>query len=194
MRASSQRLSSAALSVSCRFDVAKYDSRTASELTEQGGMIVGTKNRNRESQLPRVVASRVAFHRSLFQNGLMPTFSDGQDALSPTMSDFFSTGMPSIGDMRAHLQLLLDNKERQLQQVGTLGQRILSQQVQLDERVRLLHDLEAELGDNQDLDSELRERYRELTEMVKSWDVDNTQLTESFGPKVCPFSRHCFDP
>ena len=117
----------------------------------------------------------------------MPTFSDGQDTLSPTMSDFFSSGVPSIGDMRAHLQLLLDNKEKQLQHVGTLGQRILSQQVQLDERVRQLHDLEAELGDDQDLDSEIRERYRELAEMVKAWDADNTQLTESFGPKVRTF-------
>ena len=110
------------------------------------------------------------------------------------MSDLISTGVPSIGDMRAHLQLLLDNKEKQLQQVGTLGQRILSQQVQLDERVRHLHDLDAELGDNQDLDSEIRERYRELMEMVKTWDTDNGQLTQSFDPKVrsypCPF----FDP
>ena len=124
----------------------------------------------------------------------MPTFSDGQDARSPTMSDFLSSGVPSIGDMRAHLQLLLDNKEKQLQQVGTLGQRILSQQVQLDERVRQLHELEADLGDDQDLDSEIRERYRELTEIVKAWDVDNTQLTQSFGPKVCPFSCSFFDP
>lgn len=128
------------------------------------------------------------FRRSFFRTGLMPTFSDGQDAPSPTMSDFLSPGVPSIGDMRAHLQLLLDNKEKQLQQVGTLGQRILSQQVQLDERVRQLHELEAELGDNQDLDSEIRERYRELTEMVKSWDTDNTQLTQSFDPKVCLLS------
>lgn len=123
----------------------------------------------------------------------MPTFSDGQDALPPTMSDFPSSGVPSIGDMRAHLQLLLDNKEKQLQQVGTLGQRILSQQVQLDERVRQLHELEAELGDNQDLDSEIRERYRELTEMVRAWDGDNTQLTQSFDPKVRPLSRTWFD-
>lgn len=124
----------------------------------------------------------------------MPTFSDGQDTPSPTMSDFISPGVPSIGDMRAHLQLLLDNKEKQLQQVGTLGQRILSQQVQLDERVRQLHELEAELGDNQDLDSEIRERYRELTEMVKAWDTDNTHLTQSFGPKVCPHLSAFFDP
>ena len=95
--------------------------------------------------------------------------------------------LPSIDDMKAHLQLLLDNKEKQLQQVGTLGQHILSQQVQLDERVRQLHDLEAELGDNQDLDSEIRERYGELVEMVKAWDTDNTQLAQSFSPKVQRF-------
>ena len=123
----------------------------------------------------------------------MPTFSDGQDALSPTMSDFLLPGVPPIGDMRAHLQSLLDNKEKQLQQVGTLGQCILSQQAQLDVRVTQLHKLETELGNNQDLDSEIRERYRELTEMVKAWDADNIQLTQSFGPKACTLSCSFFD-
>ena len=159
-------------------------------------MIVGRKFHNRESQpTKRRVSASQALHSvaSSFKNGPTPTFPDGQDALHPTMADFLSVGVPSIGDMRAHLQLLLDNKEKQLQQVGTLGQRILSQQVQLDERVRLLHDLEAELGDNQDLDSEIRERYRELMETVKAWDTDNTQLTESFGPKVRPYSRPFLD-
>jgi hypothetical protein len=139
-------------------------------------------------------ASSLAFRRSLFQDGLMPTFSDGQDVLPLTMSDLHSTGVPSIGDMRANLQLLLDNKEKQLQHVGTLGQRILSQQVQLDERVSQLHELEAELGDDQDLDSEIRERYRELMEMVRAWDTDNTQLTQTFGPKVRPYPYVFFDP
>ena len=149
----------------------------------------------RKSTLPRVVASQAL--RSVppsFKNGLVPRFLDDQDALSPAMSDFFSTGGPSIGDMRAHLQLLLDNKEKQLQQVGTLGQSILSQQVQLDERVRQLHELEGDLGDNQDLDSEIRERYRELMETVKAWDTDNSQLTQSFGPKVRSYSCPSFDP
>jgi hypothetical protein len=117
----------------------------------------------------------------------MPTFSDGQDTLSPTMSDFFSSGVPSIGDMRAHLQLLLDNKEKQLQHVGTLGQRILSQQVQLDERVRQLHELEAELGDDQDLDSEIRERYRELSGDGQGLGCGQYSTHQSFGPKCAPF-------
>ena len=169
-------------------------SRTVPEDTEEDGMIVGTTIHNKKVNLPRVVASSTVFRRSLFQNGPMPTFSDGQDDPLLMMSDFSPFGVPSIGDMRAHLQLLLDNKEKQLQHVGTLGQRILSQQVQLDERVRQLHELESELDDNQDLDFEIRERYRELTEMVRAWDTDNTQLTESFGPKVRSFSRPCLDP
>lgn len=110
------------------------------------------------------------------------------------MSDFLSTGIPPIGDLSAHLQPLLDNKEKQLQQVGTLGQRILSQQVQLDERICQLRELEAELGDNQDLDSEIRKRYKELMEMVKSWDTDNTLLVQPFVPKVRSLPCPCFDP
>ena len=106
---------------------------------------------------------------------------------SSTMSDSPSQVM-SVGDMETHLKLLLDKKDKELQQVGTLGQRILSQQVQLDERVRQLHELEAKLGDNQDLDSEIRKRYKELTETIKAWDMDNAQLTQSFDSKVRPFS------
>jgi len=121
-------------------------------------------------------------------------FSDAQDAPFHTMSDSLSPGVPTIDDMKSHLQILLDNKEKELQQVGTLGQRILSQQVQLDERVHQLHEFEKELGDNQDLEPEVRRRYGELTEMVKAWETDNTQLTQSFGPKVRPFSRSLFDP
>ena len=89
----------------------------------------------------------------------MRAFSDAQDAPSHTTSDSLSPGVPTIGDMKSHLQILLDGKEKALQQVGTLGQHILSQQFQLDERARQLHKLEEELGDNRDLYSEIRERY-----------------------------------
>ena len=124
----------------------------------------------------------------------MPTFSDGQDVSSPTMSDLFSSPVSSIGDMRANVHLVVDFKEKQLQQVGTLGQRFLSQQVQLDECVRQIHELEAGLADNQDLDSELRERYRELGEVVRAWDADDAQLTELLGPNVRPLPCPYFDP
>lgn len=110
------------------------------------------------------------------------------------MSDSLSPGVPPIGDMKSHLQILLDNKEKELQQAGTLGQRILSQQIQLEERVRQLYELEEELGDNQDFEPEVRKRYGELMKMVKAWDAHNTQLTQWFGPKVRPFSCSLFDP
>ena len=110
------------------------------------------------------------------------------------MSNSLPPSAHSIGDMKTHLQSLLDNKEKQLEQVGTLGQRVLSQQVQLDERVCELHELAAEVGDNQDLDSEIRKRHRELMEMVKAWDADNARLAQLFCPKVRPFSRSFVDP
>lgn len=97
------------------------------------------------------------------------------------MTDSLSTGV-STGDMNTRLELSLD-KQKGLQKVGILGQRILSRHAELEERVRQLRDLEAQPGNNQDLDSEIREWYRELTEMVEAWDA---QLTQSLGPKVCP--------
>lgn len=99
------------------------------------------------------------------------------------MTDSLSTGV-STGDMNTRLELFLDKKQKGLQKVGILGQRILSRHAELEERVRQLRDLEAQPGNNdQDLDSEIREWYRELTEMVEAWDA---QLTQSLGPKVCP--------
>ena len=124
----------------------------------------------------------------------MPVLSDAQHVLPLTMSDALSPSVPSTGDMNAQLQLLLDSKEKELQQVGTLGQRILSQQVQLDERVRQLRELEAERVDNQSLDPKILEQYRELTEMVKAWETDNIQLTQSLDSKVRPFSCPSFNP
>jgi hypothetical protein len=115
----------------------------------------------------------------------MATFSDGESAFSlPIMADFANNGLSSIGDMRLHLQNLLDLKEKQLQQAGTLGQRILAQQVELEERVRQLQEVEADKGDDEDLDSDIRDRYRDLANVVKAWDSENGQLSSNLGSKV----------
>jgi hypothetical protein len=121
----------------------------------------------------------------------MATFSDGPStSVIPVMSDltgFATNGFSSVGDMRLHLQNLLDLKEKQLQHAGTLGQRILAQQVELEEHVRQLHEIEVDKGDDEDLDSDIRERYRDLAEVIKTWDAENGQLSNNFGPKVCSF-------
>ena len=43
----------------------------------------------------------------------------------------------TTGDMRQHLQNLLDTKDRQVQQVATLGERVLQQRMELEEKIFL---------------------------------------------------------
>ena len=102
---------------------------------------------------------------------------DVQGVLSPTMSDSLSSGVSTNG-----VKTYLDKE--QLQQLDAFGRRILSQQTEHNNRVRRLHGLEAQSGDNEELDSEIRERHRELTEMAKAWDEDNAQLTQPLSLKV----------
>ncbi|KAF8555508.1 hypothetical protein OG21DRAFT_1367981, partial [Imleria badia] len=86
----------------------------------------------------------------------------------------------SPSERKFHLQLLLDNKENQLQQAGALGQRVLAQQIELEEKIRDLQDFDVERGDDEDLDAEARKRYRELADTVKAWDLENAQLSSAF--------------
>ncbi|KAF9467802.1 hypothetical protein BDZ94DRAFT_1294718 [Collybia nuda] len=112
----------------------------------------------------------------------MASLSDGIPVL-PHMPDFSAQYGPftSAGDMKFHLQTLLDNKEKQLQQAGTLGQRVLAQQMELEERIRQLQEIEAEKSDDDDIDEQARERYRELADTLISWDTENAQLSSAFG-------------
>ncbi|KAI0002585.1 hypothetical protein BJV74DRAFT_882197 [Russula compacta] len=105
----------------------------------------------------------------------MATFSDGpphQNALD------FSFHSSSSDDMRQHLQNLLDSKEKQLQQAAALGERLLAQRVELEERVRLLQEIDADKTD--EITADMRERYRELADAVRTWDFGNVQLTAAF--------------
>jgi hypothetical protein len=86
--------------------------------------------------------------------------------------------------MRFHLQNLLDSKEKQLQQAGTLGQRVLAQQMELEERIRQLQEADADKGEDDELDADAAERYRELAETIMQWDAENALLSSAFGSKV----------
>lgn len=110
----------------------------------------------------------------------MATFSDGER--DDNMADAVS--LSSAGDMRMHLQLLLDSKEKQLQQAGTLGQRVLAQQMELEERIRQLQDMDVEKGDEDEVSGEMRMQYRELANTLQSWDNENVQLSSAFGSTV----------
>lgn len=97
--------------------------------------------------------------------------------------------LSSAGNIRQHLQLLLDSKERQLQQAGTLGQRVLAQQMELEEKVRQLQDIEGDKDEDQEVSAEMRLRYRELANTIKTWDEENGQLSSTFGNKVTSHRR-----
>lgn len=84
--------------------------------------------------------------------------------------------------MRQHLQNLLDGKEKQLQQAAALGERLLAQRVELEERVRLIQETDADKTD--EITADVRERYRDLSDTVRAWDVGNVQLTTTFSHSV----------
>lgn len=110
----------------------------------------------------------------------MATFSDGGDVAHLSSMAGHSSSLSSSGDMRELLQTLLDSKEKQLQQAGTLGQQLLTQRIQLEERIRLLQELDLDDEDTEDV----REKYRELADTIKAWDAENEQLSSTFGLQV----------
>jgi hypothetical protein len=108
----------------------------------------------------------------------MATFSDGLS--HPKSFDFpFHS---SSDDMRQHLQNLLDGKEKQLQQAAALGESLLAQRVELEERVRLIQETDTDKTD--EITADMRERYRELADTVRAWDFGNVHLTTAFTHAV----------
>lgn len=88
--------------------------------------------------------------------------------------------------MRLKLQELLDEKERQLQQAGALGQRILAQQVELEERINQISELDSgALGHEDDAQSEVRTKLDDLAATMHQWATENDTLWSGFSPKVC---------
>lgn len=110
----------------------------------------------------------------------MDTFSDGPSRQNVPDFPFHSS---SSEDMHQRLQNLLDSKEQQLQQAGVLGERLLAQRVELEGRVGLLQAIDADKSD--EITADMRERYRELAEVVRAWDFENVQLTAAFASSVC---------
>lgn len=78
--------------------------------------------------------------------------------------------------MKSRLQSLLDSKEKQLQQAGTLGQRVLAQQMELEERIRQLQEVIEVDGER-----EVKERITELEKTINEWDDENAALSSAFG-------------
>ncbi|KZS93912.1 hypothetical protein SISNIDRAFT_484879 [Sistotremastrum niveocremeum HHB9708] len=110
----------------------------------------------------------------------MATFSDGD-----------VTSFPSTDDIRLRLQVLLDSKEKQLAMASTLGQRLLSQQMDLEERISQLARLESSRNgqDMDDVPTEMRLKLKELVDSVQSWDKENTDLFNSVDDSIPYFQN-----
>lgn len=124
----------------------------------------GTSSRSRKMSSPPTSATDPSFH--------------------PLTSSLTSA---SAGSLRLYLQSLLDQKEKQLQQAGALGQRVLAQQVELEERVRELQEmvdgesLGGADGEENEVGAEMREKVRGLARSVQGWEAENGQLSGVFG-------------
>lgn len=82
--------------------------------------------------------------------------------------------------LRRHLQSLLEQKSGQLQVLGTMGQEILKQQQELEERIR-----DFEEGEELDsLDRDSKGRLKELDEAMRAWEAQNDEMMRELGGKV----------
>jgi hypothetical protein len=66
--------------------------------------------------------------------------------------------------------------------VGTMGQQILSQQAELEERIRALEQAEIEDGDG--IGEGTRSRLMELEQAMKGWESQNDEIMRELGGKV----------
>lgn len=107
----------------------------------------------------------------------MPSFLEGPAAKSQHLKPPSENG-PTSRSLREQLKTLIDDKEKQLMLVGTLGQRFLSQQVELEERIQQMDEVEnptselGELGNSADL----RQKLEELAQTMQTWETENQQM------------------
>lgn len=76
--------------------------------------------------------------------------------------------------LRARLQAILDDKSRQLANVGSFGQRLLEQQGELENRIKAL----GEEQDGAEISEDTRGKLLELEEAMKGWESDNQDIVK----------------
>jgi hypothetical protein len=66
--------------------------------------------------------------------------------------------------------------------------------MELGEHIRQLQALVADKSDDDELDPDVRDRYRELADSIMTWDAENAQLSSAFGAGLKVRGRHvcCF--
>ena len=86
--------------------------------------------------------------------------------------------------LRSHLQNLLEQKSTQLQTLGTMGQEILKQQQELEERIR-----DFEEDDDEEVGQGTKTKLKELDDAMRMWESQNEDKMRELGGKVCTWYR-----
>ncbi|KLT42389.1 hypothetical protein CC85DRAFT_93486 [Cutaneotrichosporon oleaginosum] len=93
-------------------------------------------------------------------------------SLEHTPSPELLTPDLNTATLRTRLQAILDDKSRQLANVGSFGQRLLTQQSELEDRIKALGDEQ----DGDDISEDTRAKLRELEDAMKGWESDNQDI------------------
>ncbi|KAG8832152.1 hypothetical protein FRC17_001904 [Serendipita sp. 399] len=116
-----------------------------------------------------------------------PTRLNGAFSDDNASSSAGANGRHVAGQMRQKLQALLDEKERQLQQAEALSQRVLAQQMELEERINQIADLDETGGpSNDEGESEIRAQLDELAQTMHGWATENETLWAGAVTKDAP--------
>lgn len=73
----------------------------------------------------------------------------------------------------------MEQKSSQLQTLGNMGQEILKQQQELEERIRGFDD-----DDDGEVGEATRSRLKELDEDMRAWEEQNDTMMKDLGAKV----------
>lgn len=113
---------------------------------------------------------------------IVPDAITAQLERTPSPEFLVSSDM-TAASLRTQLQALLEDKSTQLTAVGTMGQMILAQQTELEQRIHALMELD---GDSEEIGDDTRGKLLELQTAMKTWDSSNQGLMRELqAPQVC---------
>ena len=84
--------------------------------------------------------------------------------------------------LRSHLQSLMEQKSTQLQTLGTMGQEILKQQQELEERIKTF-----EAEEEEEVGEETQSRLKDLDADMRSWEEQNEDMMRGLAAKVSSY-------
>ncbi|ORX39731.1 hypothetical protein BD324DRAFT_606985 [Kockovaella imperatae] len=83
--------------------------------------------------------------------------------------------------LHQHLSSLLEQKTAQLQMLGTMGQEILKQQQELEERIK---GFDEDDGIDEEVGEDTKVKLKDLDEAMRQWEAQNEDMMRELGGKM----------